>query len=137
MKSNKQLFKFLEKSLSCIQSLVWKKQDLAGVFMIVHFNDTGSRIDFRTVTAVKFFSDLRENVFKSIMPETASDEHKERFWFHVMNLLVKNGSICFLDPIDHDDGRAHHIGYIYITADELDSQNNSGYIADIIKKVEN
>ena len=120
MRSNKDIFKFIEKGLLCIQSLVWKKQDISGLFTIANFNDTGSYIDFQTVTAVQFFSDLREKVFKSIMPEKASDEHKERFWFHVMSLLAKNGSVMFLDPTNYDDGRVHYIGYIYTPADKLD-----------------
>lgn len=119
MKSNKQLLKYIEKSLSCIQSGEWKAQDIAGVFMIAHYNDTGSHIDFNTVTAVQFFSDLRENVFKFITnyeKGKVSDEYKERFWFHVMNLLVKNGNISvrLLDPTNPNDGIAHYIGYIYI-----------------------
>ena len=136
MKSNKEILKFIDKSLFRMQSITYKERDLAGIFMIARFDDAGLQSHLQSVTATEFFSDLRENLFKLITiseKKEASDEYKERLYFHAITQLIKGGNIMFLDPTEYGDNIGHHIGYIYIPADELDYKSNDGYISNFIE----
>ena len=136
MKSNKEILKFIDKSLFHMQGLSYKERDLAGVFMIARFDDAALQTHLQNVTATEFFSDFRENLFKLITiheKKEVSNEYKERFYFHALNQLIKGGNIMFPDPTEYGDNIGHHIGYIYIPTDELDYKNNDAYISNVIE----
>lgn len=138
MKSNKEILKFINKNLFRMQSIAYKERDLAGIFMVAHFDNAGLQTCLQSVTATEFFSKLRENLFKLITireKKEVSDEYKERLWFHAIKQLVKGGNIMFLDPAEYEDNVGHYIGYIYISTDELDYKYNDGYILDVIEKL--